>query len=149
MRFLGLEWAHAKTQRRKGGRRGCPCLLVLASLRLERSGREHFICHPFWSRRGQAGEAKPRSRKAAKGTGRKKEEPAIRAVLSFLRLPCSRVLCRGSRDSWALCDSWFRDLRFLDHEWHEGFEWAHADNRPSTERVLCSNELAVLNACAG
>jgi hypothetical protein len=25
----------------------------------------------------------------------------------------------------------------------------HAKNRPSTERVFCSNELAVLNACAG
>jgi hypothetical protein len=205
------------TQRRKGG--GSLLHLILASLRLERSGREHSICHfiwasalqpspdlqrnaqrfigrredtmgdgatwakgvgrvtsvvfpdpwgvgtevdlatsgtptplcgleawrlfHFWSRQGQAGEAKPRSRKASKGTGRKKEAPNIRVLLSFLSPPCSRVLRRGSRDSWALCDSWFRDLRFPDHE------WAHAKNRPSTERVFCSDELAVFNAGAG
>ena len=61
----------------------------------------------------------------------------------------------GSRDSWASCDSWFRALRFFDHEWHEGHEWAHVEKRPSTERVYWSNELAVYssstvcNACAG
>jgi hypothetical protein len=36
---------------------------------------------------GQAGEAKPRSRKAAKGTGREREDTNTRVLLSFLRLP--------------------------------------------------------------
>ncbi len=36
--------AHAKTQRRKGGRDRCSLLEVLASLRLERSGREIASC---------------------------------------------------------------------------------------------------------
>jgi hypothetical protein len=40
-------------------------------------------------------------------------------------------------------DSWFRALRFLDHEGHAGHEWAHVEKRPSTERVYWINELAV------
>jgi len=40
-RAAGL--AHAKTQRRKGGKTGCHSLPVLGSLRLERSGREESV----------------------------------------------------------------------------------------------------------
>ncbi len=57
----------AKTRR---GKRGCPGLLIFASLRLERSRREHCIWDLFRSRQGQAGEAKPQSLEGDGGNNR-------------------------------------------------------------------------------
>jgi hypothetical protein len=73
--------AHAKTQRRKGGGTKTGCLPVLASLRLERSGREEFIrvgrctacetaegCKPCRGRL-YPNERSPRGRCAPRATG--------------------------------------------------------------------------------
>jgi prepilin-type processing-associated H-X9-DG protein len=67
-----------------------------------------------------------------------------------------QFLVPGSRDFRWLHD---RTRVYGDHgpqgvSWvgnrsREGGYLAHAKNRPSTERVFCSNEPAVLNACAG
>ena len=80
---------------RKGGRRGCPWLQVFAAWRL-------FL---FWSLQGRAGEAKPRSRKASKGTGRKKGGYDYSRRVEFLEdapAPESCVVAHGIRGLCAI-----------------------------------------------
>gem|GEM_PF-5213442 len=110
---------------------------------------------PDRQRRQSRKAAKPQRRKTARRTTTRGDDPACREVglvpasawVAFLgqapkgrtryRLKnhkktqkggnaCFRWRHRRLKVSWASCDSWFRDLRLLDHEGHEGHELGHA-----------------------
>ncbi len=116
--LTGWELAHAKTQR---GKHGWLVVLVLASLRLERSGRENHVLGLSLDgtcltrrREGGAWTGKGnRTQRREEGQDRERANHFASFCASCGK-PCSRLWRRR------LADSWFRDVRLLDHEGHEG-----------------------------